>query len=451
MNSNKTSLKSQLIRLGLVVPLALVSVGAYADPTTVGYSSPEDQLNGEADFSKDPFVLPEGASTDLVAEDEAAKTLKTKLGNSQNLLGSYFVAGREAGVSLLDFNPAGVSDGAVSVQVGLGSASVVGYADQADAAAAAAEPPAARRGLTSTTPAKLADLTVSTQKIVLGTGVASSLNGSDKLVIGGFGGYGVLEFASKLREKLDKDGKVTNADDVKDYTASVAAKSSGFGGGIFATYQADEASPLGFSAKAKVRYTQLTHLFTTKEVVAKVEEDVEATENLDESKGSTKRVYYGYKNGAISADFDLGYAYQVAKVYSFPIVVKGNVKGTADYDKFANGDKDAKGVLFLKKSAGLTLSTALLDEKLSPFVNVTVSQRNPVKSYAQDFAGVPVKETDDFTKTIGVGLQYAFSDTIALAAGFQKVLVTPKAKDAKDKADDPLNQSGGEFGLVYRF
>lgn len=437
MNSNKTSLKSQLIRLGLVVPLALASVGAYA--TTVPYTAPQDQLNGEADdFGKDPFVLPEGASTDLVAEDEAAKTLKTKLGDFKNLLGSYFVAGREAGVSLLDFDPAGVSDGAVSVQVGLGSASVVGYADQTDAT-------------------KLADLTVSTKAIKLGTGFASSLNGSDKLVVGGFGGYGALGFAGKLRETFDEDGEVNNEDAVEDYKASVAAESSGFGGGIFATYQADEASPLGFSAKAKVRYTQLTHLFTKKEAeaeaeaVAEVEEDVEATENLDESENSTKRVYYGYKNGAISADFDLGYAYQVAKVYGFPIVVKGNIKGTADYDKFANGDKDAKGVLFLKKSAGLTLSTALLDEKLSPFVNVTVSQRNPVKSYAQDFAGVPVKETDDFTKTIGVGLQYAFSDTIALAAGFQKVLVPAKAKDATDKAGDLLNQSGGEFGLVYRF
>jgi hypothetical protein len=509
MNSNKTSLKSQLIRLGLVVPLALVSVGAYATlnltiapaagsstgtndtapaattpaattpaattpaATTPAATTPAvttqpptetkvdaaqygKEKDQETDFSVDPFTKAEGDESETSGDDLAAQKLLAALElneKADSALNAYFAAGHAAGRGLLDFNPAGVSDGVLSVQVALGSSSSI-FTEPAvvEVAAVAASatgvtPEVTEVAAVAAQKAKLADLTVSTKAIKLGTGVASSLNGSDKLVIGGFGAYGALGFASEYHEAVlrsdaadaDRTAEIAAKDG---YKASVAAKSSGFGGGVFATYQADETSPLGFSAGAKIRYTQLTHFLTKKEVVK------------DGSAHEIKKTYYGYKNGAVNADLNVGYALEVAKVAGLPIIVKANAKVVADYDKFEQGlEKDAsKGILLLDKRLGLTLSTALLDGKLSPSVTVGLSQANAIQAQSDGFATISVpKNKTDFTKTIGVALQYAFSDTISLAAGFQKVLLPAKAKDAVAKPGDLLDASGGEFGLVYRF
>jgi len=494
MNSNKTSLKSQLIRLGLVVPLALVSVGAYATAATEAqladaaandklvdaaeYGKEKDQ---ETDFSSDPFAKPKDTADDdkdVSGDDLAARKLSGALIAGDTALNAHFVAGHEAGRDLLDFNPAGVSDGVLSVQAGLGSSSII-FAETAVAASAKVEAVAPVAADSTTTPptaavqeviakpeivgraaGTLADLTVSAKKVVLGTGFASSLNGSDKLVIGGFGGYGALGFASKLHE-VELEDDATDAEKKaaekaqKNYLASVAAKSSGFGGGVFATYQADETSPLGFSAGAKIRYTELTHLLTKKAVEDVVVDAGTTNATTDDIKArKIKKTYYGYKNGAVNADLNVGYALEVAKVAGLPIIVKASAKVVADYDKFEQGieDDQSKGILLLDKRFGLTLSTVLLDGKLSPSVTLGLSQANAIQAQSDGFATIPVPENKtDFTKTIGAGLQYAFSDNIALTAGFQKVLVPAKEKDAKDKAGDLLNQSGGEFGLVYRF
>lgn len=501
MNSNKTSLKSQLIRLGLVVPLALVSVGAYAaEPTAAQKTAAETnakfvdaaeygkEKDQETDFSVDPFA-DTNADDKFSGDDAAAQLLYSKL-SADTALNAYFAAGHEAGRDLLDFNPAGVSDGVLSVQAGLGSSSIifaetkvdalaeVEYTAPVTAVAAVAEVKDADGTVTTPGVAGVtgvqeviakpevvaraeeepADLTVSAKKIVLGTGFASSLNGSDKLVVGAFGGYGALGFESKLHE-VELEDDATDADKkaakAKNYLASVAAKSSGFGGGVFATYQADETSPLGFSAGAKIRYTELTHLLTKKAVDDVVVDAGPTDATTDDIKArKIKKDYYGYKNGAVNADLNVGYALEVAKVAGLPIIVKASAKVIADYDKFEQGIENdtSKGILLLDKRFGLTLSTVLLDGKLSPSVTLGLSQANAIQAQSDGFATIKVPENKtDFTKTIGAGLQYAFSDTIALTAGFQKVLLPAKAKDATDKAGDLLNQSGGEFGLVYRF
>ena len=452
MNSNKTSLKSQLIRLGLVVPLALASVGAYAtadDAVTAEQAAanaalpnPADwgkEKDAETDFSGDPFAVPEGSEAGTNGDEKAAKDLEAAFTNAT--LKSYFAAGHEAGKDLIDFNPAGATDGVLSVQTGVASG-----------------------GKIIQDGTNVADLTVSAKRIVLGSGSQFSLNGSDKLVLGAFGGYGALGFASKLHHTFDKDGKDTTTTKDEDFKASVVAKSDGFGGGLFATYQADENSPLGFSAQAKVRYTQLTHLLTTKETKnlvttvgqAEVKNAAGAVtqSKVDEVKtDKIVKVPYGYKNGAIAADLDVGYALQLAEVAGFPIVAKGTAAVGAEYDKFEKdaNDKSIKGVLLVSQKLGLSLATALLDGKLQPAVGVKLSKTAALDGYDQEFAGVTARKDTKFSKFLNAGLNYRFSDAIAFNVGGD-FLLQEKAKEGEaDKPDTSLGFSAFGVGLAYRF
>jgi len=449
MNSNKTSLKSQLIRLGLVVPLALVSVGVYADAAAEAAAAAAAAANAalpdaatygteadiETDFTVDPFEKKnsEGKSGDDIAAQELEKVLFDSTTQAPTTLGQYFAGALEVGKDLINFQTAGVTDGVVSVQAGGGSGTVI-----------------IKDG------ANLADLTLSGKAIVLGTGTESSPNGADKLVLGAFGGYGVIGFDSKFHLTFDKDGKeTTDVAAKKAFKPSVVAQSSGFGGGLFATYKANADSPLGFSVEGKIRYTKMTHLFTTKKIESLVTTVAQAAVPAvpEESTNKLVKNYYGYKNGAVAGDLGVGYALQVAEVAGFPIIVQGTAKVAADYDKFEKDAKDdtVKGVVLVSQKFGLNLCTALLDGKLSAAIGAKLSKTAALASQGQDFAGIPARNDEKFSKFIVANLSYRFNDTISIGFGGE-ALVPEKAKASEEnKPGTMLGFAAVGFGLNYRF
>jgi len=475
MNSNKTSLKSQLIRLGLIVPLALVSVGVYADAAAdAAAAAANDELidsadfgtkaDTETDFSVDPFAVPAGSADGANGDELAAQKLEkaffittgtgAEAKTSITTLGQYFAGAIDAGRELINFQTAGVTDGVVSVQAGGGSGTVI-----------------IKDGT------NLADLTLSGKAIVLGTGTESSPNGADKLVLGAFGGYGAIGFDSKFHATFDKDGKeTTDATEKAAFKPSVVAQSSGFGGGLFATYKADADSPLGFSVEGKIRYTKMTHLFTTKKIESLVTTvaqaavpavpAVPATSTApavaavpavpavpEASTDKIVKTYYGYKNGAVNGDLGVGYALQVAEVAGFPIIVQGTAKVAADYDKFEKDAKDdkVKGVVLVSQKFGLNLCTALLDGKLSAAIGAKLSKTAALASQGQEFAGIPARQDQKFSKFLVANLGYRFNDTISIGFGGE-ALVPEKAKAGEEnKPGTMLGLAAVGFGLNYRF
>ena len=450
MNSNKTSLKSQLIRLGLVVPLALVSVGAYATgPTPDETKAAAENAALPVDFAHDDAATDFSDSFE-VGDEATTKALVTAV-EANPVLKTYFAAGHEAGQDLINFHPLGITDGVVSVQAGAGSSTLI-FDNAKTSAAAATE--------------QLGDLKVSANSIALGTGSASSTNGSDQLVLGGFVGYGAIGFASKLHHKIDKDGNDTTDSDGdgtedKAFNANVVAKSSGFGGGLFASYKADADSPLGLFANATVRYTQLTHLLTTKKidsVIVAYTDETDATKTKKEDR--LVKTEHGYKNGAVAGDLGVGYTLKAAEVKGFPILVKATANIGVDYDKFESGEAAAgttttktKPVVLISQKFGLNLSTVLLDGKLFPSIGVSLVKKAALESQAKEFGGIPAPTAKDakFKTLVHAGVGYHFNDTITVSLGGM-ALVKAKAKEGEeDKANSVLGVSGINFGLSYRF
>lgn len=442
MNSNKTSLKSQLIRLGLVVPLALASVGAYATAPT-----PEQTTEAAANAALPVDFTKDDAATDFSDAfepgDEATTTELVQAIATNSVLATYFGAGHDAGQNLINFNPAGIVDGVVSVQAGAGFSTAI---------------------ISDT---NLADLTVSASAITLGTGSESSTNGSDLLVLGGFVGYGTIGFASKFHDKVDKDGETIEADTAEKtakeaFHPSVVAQSSGFGGGLFATYKADAESPLGLFASANIRYTKLTHLLTTK-AIERVSIGAGSTDldTDDQKENRLVKHYYGYKNGAVAGDLAVGYTLKAAEVSGFPILVKATAGIGVDYDKFEPGTKateeaaaapKTKPVVLVSQKFGLNLATVLLDGKLSPSVGVSLSKKGALESQAKEFGGIPAPTAKDakFSKSLNAGIGYHFNDVITVSLG-GNVLVKEKAKAGEENKPGLLGAAGVNFGLNYRF
>jgi hypothetical protein len=260
-----------------------------------------------------------------------------------------------------------------------------------------------------------------------------SLNGHDKLVLGGFGGYGLMsQTISLITERTTETETADETDKAEAAKIYFDTESNDFVGGIYTAYQSNADKSTGLRLGAAIQYGLFSHKFAA---------------GLDYPKDADgkKPAALIYKVGRISAKVQTAYMLKLGTIGGYPFLLtkSGQISVSKDLSDSKN-TKNLTEAFQIDLKSGLQLAVNLEDKGLSPFISGDF-----VKKFAhQDLTGQAIEETVDLE--LGGGLSWQIADNLALK--FKLVQSRNWKNDQTSNTEKTaVNGYKSGFGLTYLF
>lgn len=248
--------------------------------------------------------------------------------------------------------------------------------------------------------------------------VTLSLRGHDRLVLGGFGGYGSVAQEVSLLPAIETTQQSNDTE--KTYYKTDAKL---FAGGAVIAYQSKMDDPTGLRIGAALQYNRL-----------------DATFKGTNDAGDDKDKEFKHEVNSIGTTIAAAYTFKLGQLLGSPLLVTQSNQLSVQHD--VKGDGNQKGPSNLRN--GLKFALAQYDQGLEPFVSadvVTVWEH-------QDDLGQTVKKS--LTAEIGSGFYWQLADNLSLQA---KLSATRALGEGAWNADHFIKINGFKVGagLNYTF
>lgn len=293
-----------------------------------------------------------------------------------------------------------------------------------------------------------------------------SLNGHDKLVLGVFGGYGLIGQSVSLASVADTsedtsadEPEVESADEPEVETAdepevesannhkqaettspepSEADKvktyfdteSAGFLGGIYLAYQGNADEPTGLRLGAAVQYSRFTHQFAA------------GSDHPKDSKDNFPAALI-YKTDRIGAKAEMTYTLKLGAIGGYPFLVTKSSQIAVSKDLSDSKKTETSADALISFAGDLQLALNVEDKGLLPFISAGFVKNGAGK----DSAGQEISETTDLE--LGGGLSWKAADNLALK--FKLVQSINWKAPASSNKETAVNGYKSRFGLTYLF